>query len=142
MHVGHAFVGLLQWLIKDPLVKPLEKPMKALDRRKLLKIKLKSLAAEARIIRREEQRTNGDLREEMHIHRVRDLRHESRATHLAYGFIRGVPYRVIEAKSTSDSTLPQDIREWAGLLIKVQNMAAKYGTNTGNVQTWLKEVPN
>jgi hypothetical protein len=67
------------------------------DRREMLRVKLKSLAEEARIIRREERRTNGFLREELHDHRVKNVRQAARNTHLAYGFIRGRTWEQMEA---------------------------------------------
>ena len=70
-----------------------------LDRREMLRIKIKSLAEEARIIRREEHRTRGPLREELYLHRIHDVRSESRAAHLAYGFIRGRTLEQMESKS-------------------------------------------
>lgn len=59
------------------------------DRREMLRIKLKSLVAETAIIRSEERRIKGPLREEMHIHRVSTVRSASRSTGIAYGLIRG-----------------------------------------------------
>lgn len=67
------------------------------DRREMLRVKIKSLAEEARIIRREERRTHGPLRTELHDHRVKAVRSEARHTHLAYGYIRGRRYEQIEA---------------------------------------------
>lgn len=65
-----------------------------------LKIKLKSLAAEARIIRRQELKTRGarhnDTREALHLHRIHVVRAAARHTHLAYGFIRGKSYEQLE----------------------------------------------
>lgn len=65
------------------------------DRRIALKVKLKSLAEEARIIRREEQKakSRGDYRLffELQDHRRRVLRDEARHAHLAYTLVR---YRV------------------------------------------------
>lgn len=69
-----------------------------IDRREMLRVKSKSLAEEARIIRREELRTHGALRDELHQHRVRELRFEARATHLAYGFIKGRTLEQMEPK--------------------------------------------
>jgi hypothetical protein len=60
-----------------------------LDRREMLKVKIKSLMEEAQIIRREERKAKGDLRFELHNHRVYQVRHESRLSHIAYGFVRG-----------------------------------------------------
>lgn len=71
-----------------------------------LKIKIKSLAEEAKIIRSEEKKFKGrpegsvgrqifwGLRE----HRTVDVRDESRAACLAYGFLRGRAYHRLEAK--------------------------------------------
>ncbi len=65
-----------------------------------LKIKIMSLAAEARIIRKEERKTPGpsDARQGLHQHRVIDVRRECRVANLAYGFLRGRSYRALEAK--------------------------------------------
>lgn len=87
-----------------------------IDRRELLKIKLKSLAAEARIIRREEQRSHGALREEMHLHRARYIRQIARNTHIAYGLIRG---RTLEQIEPHAQTEP----DWTA----IEKMIQKYG---------------
>lgn len=66
-----------------------------------LKIKIKSLAAEASIIRRETNRfTRGDnpVRLELYAHRVFVVRPESRSAGLAYGFLRGRAYEQMETK--------------------------------------------
>ena len=68
------------------------------DRREMLRVKVKSLAEEARIIRQEEHRTKGVLRDELHRHRTWDVRREARASCLAYGFIRGRSYSQMEAR--------------------------------------------
>ena len=99
------------------------------DQRVYLKVKIKSLAEEARIIRREEKRCvrvmthNGcseeraeAKREGLYLHRVGPVRREARAALLAYGFIRGRKYRRIEAKN---DTKP----DWKA----VQRMVLKYG---------------
>lgn len=71
-----------------------------------LKMKLKSLAAEARIIRRQELKTRGPTwnltRESLHRHRIDVVRRASRETHLAYGFIRGRSYDSMERKCLVD----------------------------------------
>lgn len=84
-----------------------------------LKIKLKSLAAEARIIHAQERKTGGAfnaLRESLHLHRVRDVRGEARATHLAYGYLRGRQWAQIENNTTTEP-------DWK----KVTAMVRKYG---------------
>jgi hypothetical protein len=59
------------------------------DRREMLKVKIKSLAEESRIIRNEERKSNGVLRNELHSHRVIVVRNAARHTHIAYGLIKG-----------------------------------------------------
>jgi len=70
-----------------------------IDRREMLRVKIKSLTAEAKIIRREEKRTGGQLRGELHRHRIIDVRSESRISVLAYGFIKGRKLEQMEARS-------------------------------------------
>ena len=81
-----------------------------LDRREMLRVKIKSLAEEARIIRREERATFGTLREELYRHRMDVVRSEARHAHLAYGFIRGLSYEQMEA-STNQSPYWERVRQ-------------------------------
>ena len=77
------------------------------DRRVHLKVKIKSLAAEAKIIRREERLVLEKIRrgwtdrvwafDTLQSHRKGVVRTEARASHLAYAFIRGKAYRTVEA---------------------------------------------
>jgi hypothetical protein len=78
-----------------------------LDRREQLRVKVKSLAAEAAFIRREEQKQYAHakhlkqppiLGDELRNHRRLVVRPEARSAHLAYGLIRGIPYEKMEAK--------------------------------------------
>jgi hypothetical protein len=68
-----------------------DEPMKKrTDKRLFLKVKIKSLAEEARIIRLEECRARDPHNlHELHQHRVDVVRKASRNTLLAYGFLRG-----------------------------------------------------
>lgn len=93
-----------------------------------LKIKIKSLAAEARIIRREERRQLGSARylkrrdwsrqvnerseeqltayschQRLHQHRVVGVRQEARAAQIAYGFLRGRRLSQIESPRMRDA---------------------------------------
>jgi len=72
------------------------------DHRIYLKVKIKSLATEAKIIRQEErkarERRDRTLRIGLAGHRRGIVRHEARHSLLAYGFLRGVPYDKMEAK--------------------------------------------
>lgn len=85
------------------------------DRRRELRVKIKSLAEEARIIRREERRCRDSLSRtvghdeqraalassyaSLRSHRVTDVRREARYSLLAYALIRGRTYRSQEAKA-------------------------------------------
>ena len=91
------------------------------DQRVYLKVKVKSLAAEARIIRTEERR-NKYFRSGLAEHRRTVVRREARHTLLAYGFLRGRKYQQIENNA-------QNPPDWA----RVKKMVAKYGTN------WMPE---
>lgn len=98
-----------------------------------LKIKLKSLAAEQRIIRREELANKGNIAKagSLHYHRVCCVRPIIRATHIAYGLLNGLEYNEIER---STKTVPH----WG----KVEAMLKKYGTEKDlvTVRTW-KTLP-
>lgn len=71
-----------------------------MDKTKMLKVKIKSLAAEASIIRTEERRARArmqyDLLDALHQHRVTVVRAEARATLMAYGLLRGKVPEAIE----------------------------------------------
>jgi len=92
------------------------------DSRIYLKVKVKSLAAEARIIRHEEAKArkwkNTTLRVSLAGHRRGIVRSAARHTHLAYGFLRGRPYRTMEAKCAIKP-------DWK----RVQTMVEKYGAD-------------
>lgn len=91
-----------------------------IDRREMLRVKLKSLAEEARIIRREEQKITGRLRDELHLHRVNEVRKASRDTHIAYGLIRGKTIDQMEPKRYTEP-------DWAA----IEKMVKKYGPKQG-----------
>lgn len=86
---------------------------------KLLKVKIKSLAEEARIIRLEERRAisrkDAYILAELHAHRVSIVRREQRASYLAYAFLREIPYARCEPRAKTDP-------DWA----LVQRVALKF----------------
>ena len=88
-----------------------------MDQRVYLKVKIKSLAAEAKIIRTEE-RKNPKFRFGLAEHRRTVVRKEARHTLLAYGFLRGKQYQQIESKT-------HEKPDWA----RVEKMIEKYGTH-------------
>lgn len=88
-----------------------------------LKIKVVSLAAEAKLIRREESKMKRRRSERardafigLRQHRINVVRPEARAACLAYAFLRGRPYRQVERVSYS---LP----DWT----KVAKLVERYG---------------
>ena len=92
---------------------------------RFLKVKVKSLTAEARIIRLEEARSRGDLREELRAHRRKDVRREQRATQLAYGYLRGIARARVEPKPLTEP-------DWT----RVEAMVKKYG-GTSALAGWV-----
>lgn len=83
----------------------------------MLRIKIKSLAEEAKLIRREERRTFGQLRNELHLHRTGIVRYEARHTHIAYGLLRGRSIDQIEPRAKEPPNMG-----------KVEAMLKKYGS--------------
>lgn len=89
-----------------------------------LKIKIKSLAKEAGIIRAEERKLAGERRNTIHQHRVIDVRREQRATLLAYGYLRSRSYRQIEPATRCDrAPFDRPGPKWD----RITAMVAKYG---------------
>ncbi len=80
-----------------------------------LKVKVCSLAAEARLIRREERRSRTH-RMGLAEHRRGPVRREARSALLAYGFLRGRQYLQLEAKV---HTKP----DWR----RVEELVSRYG---------------
>ena len=83
-----------------------------------LKMKICSLAAEARIIRREETKWRGDssVRSSLRKHRTGVVRREARASQLAYGFLRGRRYAQLEKAESVRA-------DWT----RVASLVTKYG---------------
>jgi len=123
-----------QSLIETEFVIPTQSEEKQMeteikDRRKMLKVKLKSLAAESRIIRLEELRSRGSLRDELCVHRRTIVRSESRHTGLAYGFIRGRSYSQLEPTAKRDP-------DWK----RVEKMIKQYGPVAQPKEGYLKQL--
>lgn len=121
-----------------------------IDRREMLKVKIKSLAAESKMIRREEQAqkaANSQHRQhigvkvnsyaselilfELHEHRVTVVRPACRLAHLAYGLIRG---RTLEQMENKSQPLTDQQKK------QVKEMIRKYGPRQGFVlPDWLQD---
>lgn len=98
-----------------------------------LKIKLKHLAAEARIIRHEARQVHGMERWNLNHHRTTVVRDEARATLLAYGFLRGREYSQLEGKRNNDWNFHTTIKP------KALSMAKRYGRGVTDAafEQWL-----
>jgi hypothetical protein len=122
---------------------------------KMLKVKIKSLAEEARIIRLEELRAmphskprpregkNGtaairpglwvekyadpELQRSLWLHRTVDLRQEQRSAMIAYAFLRGKLYRSVERKAASAPNLK-----------RVRELVRKFGPIRGNAEESIR----
>lgn len=102
------------------------------DNRLFLKVKIKSLAAEARIIRNEERKPrNADWREGLHNHRIEIVRRVARHTLLAYGFLRGLSREQIEPH-TKDP-----VRNWDAVA-KMVNQYGPRGMSAEDRKVWDK----
>ncbi len=97
------------------------------DGRIFLKVKIKSLAEEARIIRKAEKK--GVRRESLRFHRISVVRDEARHSQLAYAFVRGRTYAATEQSASAP--------EWK----KVEAMVEKFA-GTHQWCTELRYCPN
>lgn len=91
-----------------------------------LRVNVKSLSAEARIIRQEEKRADIMYAFELHDHRVRRLREESRYAQLALGYIRGRTYSRCEQsakKKVNLNTLQKKITKFTHLQPTLEQLA-------------------
>ncbi len=99
-----------------------------------LRVKLKSLAAEARIIRIEEVRAGKqyDLQGALRDHRIFTVRRAARETLLAYQYLRGIPYEVVEKPNSKAITLKP-----------IVTMTNKYGQkriNENDLLAWMNKT--
>lgn len=92
-----------------------------INKKLALKVKVKHLAEESKIIRKEEQKTYGDTREWLYLHRIGIVRPVARATHIAYAFTKGVPLSKVEKYPES---IPTNV--WKA----VASMVTKYSGKT------------
>ena len=101
------------------------------DDRAYLRVKIKSLAEESKIIKREEYRfkKNDRVRNGLHNHRICNVRNESRAALIAYGYIRGKKFKEIEKNS---GKIPYIIS------VRVHDLIKKYADKDTKASVSLK----
>ena len=89
------------------------------DKRRHLKVKIKNLAEEARIIRSEERKVSGMEKWELQHHRRTVVRDEARRSLIAYAIIRGKDPSVNESNDWLKRSLDKS---------HVSRMVKKYGS--------------
>ncbi len=100
-----------------------------------LKVKVKTLAAEAKIIRHaERQATSADRRCALAEHRRTVVRSEARSSLLAYGYLRGRAYRSMELTCHTEPL-------WDAVVKIIQRFgadpdSAPYGVNINGIKAW------
>ena len=105
------------------------------------KINVKSLAAEARAIRKEEkERTEPEEIEELRYHRAVRLRAEARATLLAYAYLRGRSYCTVETLTTTkDLPVSRMLEKMQAWRVPGRLYAGAYPLDS--VHNWLNGLP-
>ena len=121
-----------------------------------MRVRVKELAQEAKYIRLEENKIKNsklynsnyaelspdyrmivsrlyDDRGKLRSHRTVEVRNAARSAQLAYGFLRGVPYKVIESKTYTDFFKMIQIKK------EVKRLATKFG-GLGYGKTFDEEV--
>ena len=94
-----------------------------------LKIKVKSLTAEARIIRKEEGKVHGMCKWGLQHHRVTVVRDAARRTLVAYQYVRGRDW---------ESCASRDVRTRERDRSSIEKMIKKYGTQK-QLEDWNHE---
>lgn len=96
-----------------------------------LRVNVKSLAAEAKIIRKEIRRARSpEVKNGLHSHRMTRLKPESRMAHLALAYVRGVPYKSVETNALTQP-LATDLKK------KLSRFA--YIPDIKILEKWLKQ---
>ena len=109
-----------------------------MSRKTHLKIKIINLADEARTIKAEERKLKAAGRgpskdyQDLHLHRTGIVRNAARHNLLAYGYLRGVPYRAMEAKCAEPPN-------W----LQVRKIVERFGGDLTHFEGWKggEEIP-
>lgn len=103
-----------------------------------MRVRIKELAQEAKFIRFEEEKIRkkklptvkcGEIWEfwRLRDHRTKDVRNAARAAQLAYGFLRGVPYRKIEPYTKPlGGSYSYEQTKWKNIQKEVKRLATKF----------------
>lgn len=91
-----------------------------------LRIKIKSLVAESRIIRAEARKTSKQRKYNLNQHRTSVVRVHTRLNLLAYGILRNIPYEVMEKKCREKPNF-----------MKIQKIAISFGAKEDVAKQWV-----
>ena len=94
-----------------------------------LKIKIKSLADEARTIRKEANKTNGMVKWNLNEHRTKVVRPHTRHNLLAYGILIGTPYEIMENKCHESPKFSD-----------VSKIAKRFGAKEETISEWIEKA--
>lgn len=94
-----------------------------------LKIKIESLAAESRNIRKEANKTSGMAKWNLNHHRKTTVRVHTRLNLLAYGMLRGVPYGAIERQCRTAPNFDTVVKH-----------AKKFGATDDDLAQWVEDA--
>lgn len=116
-----------------------------------LKIKSKHLALEPNIIRHEERKLKKQIKytqgtdhsliyklNDLHSHRVRNVRNEARATYLARAFIEGKSYTSVERKRHDDGLFQMYIVPRIVAMVQRYGKREQRGITSDVIKQWSK----
>lgn len=94
-----------------------------------LKIKIRSLADEAKSIRREANKSKGMAKWRLNDHRTSVVRDHARHNLLAYGILIGTPYKAMEGRCYRSPDFS-----------RISTIAKRFGANEEAVAKWVEEA--
>jgi hypothetical protein len=94
-----------------------------------LRIKIKSLADEAKSIRKEARKVSGIVKWNLNHHRTTVVRDHARHNLLAYGILRRVPYRKMENRCHEKPNFS-----------RVETIAKRFGATEEEIASWVEEA--
>ena len=98
-----------------------------------LKINIKSLAAESQIIKKAERKyKNEEIRNNLHLHRVKDVRKEARITQLTLAAVKGTSYEKVERSAKTEP-------DWKKIIGKIDRHSKNYELKQ-QVGKWCMEA--
>lgn len=89
-----------------------------------LRVNIKSLSAESQIIKKEFRRHKTEsVRNSLYLHRVNNVRQESRITQLTLAAIKGIPYQQVERNAKAEPI-------WKKIIAKIDRHSQSHELKT------------